>query len=280
MYILAKSIPVTSLVLLVIITTVALLLTQPQNISVSALPNGVVAKNLGLEERQTSQVPTNAKENIQSLQESVSATVSIGSPDERQTTRLESPITSPYNILSRNSSEAIVSKIPSGFSDYLPPASEELPPLPGLVPHTLRIPSLGITANVEKVGLDRKGRMDVPQNIWNVAWFKLGPQPGERGNVAIAGHVDGPNTPAVFWDLKKIELGSRIYIQDAKGSQKIFEVLEKTVYTVEAVPLDRIFGRSAFPNLNLITCAGTFLPEQGDYDKRLIVYARLLEPKN
>lgn len=44
----------------------------------------------------------------------------------------------------------------------------------GIIPHTLSIPSLNINAEVESVGMDSKGRMDVPKNDFNAAWYNLG----------------------------------------------------------------------------------------------------------
>lgn len=159
-----------------------------------------------------------------------------------------------------------------------PPTATPLPPLPGIEPRRLRIPNLGINAVVEQVALDSKGRMDVPRNIWNVAWYKLGPLPGERGNAVIDGHLDGPYSPAVFWNLSKLVPGNRIYIQDDKGKEKIFEVFDTATYDFDKAPLDRIFGASNDAQLNLITCNGTFDQGTANYDKRFVAYARLVNP--
>jgi sortase A len=157
------------------------------------------------------------------------------------------------------------------------PTPTPLPPLPGIIPQRLRIPAVGINAYVEQVGLDKQNRMDVPNSIWNVAWFKLGPKPGERGNAVIDGHVDGPNTPAVFWTLRNIQVGSKIYIADDTGAEKVFEVFDIGVYPYEQAPLDRIFGASNDAQLNLITCTGTFDQTSLNYDKRFVAYARLVQ---
>lgn len=156
------------------------------------------------------------------------------------------------------------------------PSPTPLPPLPGIVPQRLRIPSVGINAFVEQVGLDSQNRMDVPRNIWNVAWFKLGAKPGERGNAVIDGHVDGPNTAAVFWTMRNLQIGGKIYVQDAKGQEKVFEVFDTGVYPYDQAPLDRIFGPSNDAQLNLITCTGTFDHATDNYDKRFVAYARLV----
>ena len=41
---------------------------------------------------------------------------------------------------------------------------------------------------VEDVGLTPGGAMDVPKGPSDVAWFDLGPRPGEVGSAVIAGH--------------------------------------------------------------------------------------------
>lgn len=161
-------------------------------------------------------------------------------------------------------------------SEKLLPTATPLPPLPGINPTRLRIPTLGINAAVEHVGLDKKNRMDVPVNIWNVAWYKLGPKPGERGNAVIDGHVDGPYTPAVFWTLNKLKVGQRIYIQDEQGQEKTFEVFDMVVYDYDKAPMDRIFGQSTDAQLNLITCTGDFDQKTANYNKRLVIYTRLV----
>jgi hypothetical protein len=160
----------------------------------------------------------------------------------------------------------------------LPPTATPLPPLPGIDPRRLRIPDIGVNASVESVGLDSQGRMDVPRNIWNVAWYKLGVKPGERGNAVIDGHLDGQYSAAVFWNLSKLVPGNRIYIADDKGVEKVFEVYDTAVYPYDQAPLERIFGPSNDAQLNLITCNGTFDQKAANYDKRFVAYARLVNP--
>ena len=160
----------------------------------------------------------------------------------------------------------------------LPPTATPLPPLPGIDPRRIRIPNIGVNAAIEAVGLDGQGRMDVPRNIWNTAWYKLGYKPGERGNAVIDGHLDGQYSAAVFWNLSKLVPGNRIYIADDKGVEKVFEVYDVATYSYDQAPLDRIFGPSNDAQLNLITCNGTFDRKSANYDKRFVAYARMVNP--
>jgi hypothetical protein len=71
------------------------------------------------------------------------------------------------------------------------------------LPVRLRIPAIAVDAAVEHVGLTPDGAMDVPASYADVAWYTLGPKPGEPGNAAIAGHLDSPTARTAFWDLRK-----------------------------------------------------------------------------
>ncbi|WP_416145594.1 class F sortase [Planococcus koreensis] len=88
----------------------------------------------------------------------------------------------------------------------------------------------------------------------------------------MAGHVDGVDGPAVFWDLSELQPGDEITVE-GEGRQLIYKV-----HTMESVPLDqadipKIFGYSSSPELVLITCSGTYDFDRGTREERLVVYA-------
>ena len=59
---------------------------------------------------------------------------------------------------------------------------------PSGLPLRLRVPSIGVDASIEYVGLTKAGAMEVPKLHPNVAWYSLGTRPGDRGSAVIAGH--------------------------------------------------------------------------------------------
>ena len=61
------------------------------------------------------------------------------------------------------------------------------------LPVRLKIPSISINAAVNYVGLTPEGEMDVPKNPPDVAWFDIGPRPGENGSAVIDGHSGWKN---------------------------------------------------------------------------------------
>jgi sortase A len=146
-----------------------------------------------------------------------------------------------------------------------------------VMPTTLQIPRLDVDAIVQHVGYTDDGRMDAPTEWEDVAWFKYGYLPGAPGNSVMAGHLDSDTGPAIFAGLYLMEPGDHIYVTGEDGTELTFEVTEVETVLAEEAPLDRIFGQSDEPQLNLITCEGHFDPDEEDYDHRLIVYTTLVD---
>jgi sortase (surface protein transpeptidase) len=144
---------------------------------------------------------------------------------------------------------------------------------PGM-PMRMVIPTLGVNAKIEYVGVDKDNNMDIPKDPQNVAWFKPGTIPGNPGNAAINGHLDWYGVKeAVFFHIDKMKPGDRIYVRDDKGRDRAFVVTKQQVCTWNNCPLMDIFGPTSSTRLNLITCNGTFDRAQQNYDKRLVVYS-------
>ncbi|WP_135503599.1 class F sortase [Planococcus koreensis] len=142
----------------------------------------------------------------------------------------------------------------------------------GIKPESLKIPAIGVNTSVQHLGTTENGEMAVPDDIDEVSWFSPGYQPGQNGRAVIAGHVDGIDGPAVFWDLSELQPGDEITVE-GEGRQLIYKV-----HTMESVPLDEadvpnIFGYSSSPELVLITCSGTYDFSRGTREERLVVYA-------
>ena len=142
-------------------------------------------------------------------------------------------------------------------------------------PKELVIPSLQVRAPIEAVGKTEDGAMDVPQNVWNVAWYEPGPKPGEKGQAVIAGHYDSKTGPAVFVYLSKLQLGDEVQIIDTSGKTKTFVVYNKEIYDRDSFPISQVFGDADAPYLNLITCDGIFNKQAETYSKRIVVFTRL-----
>jgi sortase A len=147
------------------------------------------------------------------------------------------------------------------------------------VPVRVAIPSLEIDATVEQVGVDQDGNMATPEDPWNTGWYAPGVRPGQPGNAAIAGHVDYHNIgPVVFWRLNEIAVGAEVIVTTDSGQTLRFMVRSMEFYDPANAPLAAIFGPGTSPNLNLITCSGTFDPNTRHYDERLVVFTTYVGP--
>lgn len=146
------------------------------------------------------------------------------------------------------------------------------------LPAHLVIPTIGVNAPVENVGIQSNGDLGTPQqNPWEgVGWYKNGPRPGEAGSAVIDGHLDRPGGyPAVFWDLRKMNIGDSVMIVDASGKTIHFRVTRVASYPPQDAPVQEIFGDSGGTYLNLITCAGTWIPNQHQTTLRMVIYTTL-----
>jgi len=141
------------------------------------------------------------------------------------------------------------------------------------LPIFLKIPKLNINAEIESVGITSDGRVDVPKSPTGVAWFNLGPRPGEVGSSVIDGHSGYKNNiPAVFDNLYKLNKGDKVYVENDKGVINTFVVRKIESYDKdENVP--NVFTESdGLSHLNLITCSGDWNEKEKSHSKRLVVF--------
>ena len=145
------------------------------------------------------------------------------------------------------------------------------------IPTHLTIPALNINAGIEPVGIKSDGSMATPtQNVWeNAGWYQFGARPGDRGSAVLDGHLDRVGgAPAVFWGLGSLHRGDKVMITNARGQQLTFVVTQVAMYGLQQAPLEHIFGDTSGKYLNLITCAGDWIPSQHSYSVRLVVYTK------
>lgn len=144
-------------------------------------------------------------------------------------------------------------------------------------PTHLKIPTINVNAFVEYVGLTSKGAIDVPTGSANVAWFDLGPRPGEVGSAVIDGHFGYKNNKkAVFDDLYKLKKGDLIYVEDRSGVITTFMVRELKSYGKDEDTSAVFNSGDTEAHLNLITCTGDWNKEEKTHSKRLVVFTDLV----
>lgn len=136
----------------------------------------------------------------------------------------------------------------------------------------IQIPSIGVDAAVEHVGLTPDGAMDVPADPMNAAWYSPGVRPGDVGSAVIDGHVDWyDGEEGVFENLKDLKPGDEIVVLD-EGEMVVFVVRKIRKYDPEADATDVFISTDGAAHLNLITCDGVWDEEEGQYTERLVVF--------
>lgn len=170
----------------------------------------------------------------------------------------------------------------SGSTPKAHPTSKPIPtstPTPPVAtPIHISIPSIGVNAVVEPVGLLSTGNLDTPHtNPWDsTGWYDHGVRPGDVGSAVIDGHVDRPGGgPAVFWNLQYMKAGDEISITTGSSQTLHFYVTKRIAYDADTAPLQTIFGNTSGTYLNLITCAGDWIPSEGQTSERMVVFAHL-----
>ncbi len=147
-------------------------------------------------------------------------------------------------------------------------------------PKRLIIPSIGVNAAVELVDILDNGDLGTPmRGPWDdVGWYASGPHPGEKGSAVIDGHLDRPGGfPAIFWDLRYVHVGANVMIIDTAGKTVHFRVTRIALYAPKEAPIQGIFGDESGSYLNLITCAGDWIPSQHQTTLRLVVFTTLAQ---
>lgn len=138
------------------------------------------------------------------------------------------------------------------------------------------IPRIGVDARVEHLGVASDGAVAAPAGAFEVSWFNAGPRPGEHGNALISGHsgIWNNGSHSIFDNLHTLQVNDTIHVTDDAGTTRTFLVQEIRIYGKdEKVP--ELFSAAPSANLNIITCHGTYLKNEGTYDQRLVVTAIL-----
>lgn len=145
----------------------------------------------------------------------------------------------------------------------------------GIIPERIEIPSIGVDAAAESLGLLENGEMAVPESIDDTSWYEPGYKVGAPGNSVIAGHVSDIVDAGVFFDLHTLNKGDEIIIHGTEGEILTFIVYDKELYDADEAPVDKIFGYSHRSLLNLITCEGVYDYDAGGTPNRWVVYTEL-----
>jgi hypothetical protein len=140
-------------------------------------------------------------------------------------------------------------------------------------PGRILIDTVGVSADVETVGLAADGTLALPSDTDTVGWFAGSSRPGDIGPAVMVGHVDSLDGLAVFGRLAGLEVGDDVRVDNGDGTTVAFVVSSVTRYPKESFPSDAVYGSTPDAELRLITCGGSYDRDDG-YADNVIVLAR------
>jgi len=142
-------------------------------------------------------------------------------------------------------------------------------------PTWLSIPSLGIRTSLVHLGLTESGALQVPATTTVAGWYTGGPRPGAPGGAVIAGHVDSRTGVGIFFWLRTLRPGDKVYVGRADGTMAVFTVTGVEKYAKDRFPTEAVYGPVPDAELRLITCGGIFDRSTGSYLSNIVVFAQL-----
>ena len=171
-----------------------------------------------------------------------------------------------------------ISPRPAAPRDRPPAGVVAAPPRPATAarvsrPVYLSIPVIGVHTRLSRLGLTARGTMQVPASTSVAGWYTGSPPPGQVGSAIIVGHIDSYRGPGVFFRLRLLRPGDRVYVRHANGTLTVFRVYAGHIYAKDHFPTQQIYGPVPGPELRLITCGGTFDAAIGSYLSNVVVYA-------
>jgi len=143
-------------------------------------------------------------------------------------------------------------------------------------PISLTIPSLKVSSNIIKLGLDKKGVLEVPKTEDIAGWYTGSPTPGEIGPTIIVAHVDMNGKFGVFYNLKKMKSGDLIRVARSDKRIVTYKVTATSTFLKTKFPTQKIYGNIDHSGLRLITCGGKFNKKTGHYESNVVVFAQAI----
>ncbi|MGL5857267.1 MAG: class F sortase [Angustibacter sp.] len=167
-------------------------------------------------------------------------------------------------------------------SSTTPPGPESAEPAQALgameintfEPTRLQMTSPQIDARVIPVGLEKDGKLVVPQDPQVVGWWSGGASPGMPvGTVVMTSHVDSARSgPGALFELRTAPIGSTIVVRGADGLTT-YVVKARQRYSKDQLPAAELFAQGRQPRLVLITCGGEFDERTRHYQDNIVVVA-------
>lgn len=171
--------------------------------------------------------------------------------------------------------DRFIAEVEHAIARYGKDEAEPVPPPPaeGDDVTRLAIAAIGVDAAVARLGLDRFGRLDVPQDARTIGWNPgFSALPGTGGATFFAAHVQFGGMPGVFARLATLSPGDDIVVSLREGAVLRYRVTSVLDYRLESIDMGALLaGREGVESLTLMTCSGPL--NEGEFQWRTVVLA-------
>ena len=147
-------------------------------------------------------------------------------------------------------------------------------------PRYILLPTLGIgKTRIYPVGVTKQNILYTPRNINDAAWYNKSVTPGTGyGAVLINAHSGGISKDGVFANLGILKNGDIVKVERGDGKELNYRVVENQTMSLEEATTSGMkmmmqSADSSKEGLNLITCAGKWIPRLGQFDQRVMIRA-------
>ena len=104
--------------------------------------------------------------------------------------------------------------------------------------------------------------------------------PGAVGPAVIAGHVQWGSTRGAFRELATLARGDVVVVRREDGTAARFAVTRVRKFRKAHFPTGAVYGATDHAALRLITCGGRFETTTGRYPDNVVVFARMVSPRD
>jgi sortase (surface protein transpeptidase) len=139
-------------------------------------------------------------------------------------------------------------------------------------PVFLVIPAIGVRTRLIRLGTTSSGTLQVPKTTSVAGWYTASARPGAIGPAVIAGHVDSDAGVGIFFRLKLLRPGDKIFVKRADGTVAQFVITAIRFYAKTSFPTKAVYGPVPYAAIRLITCGGVFDHATGSYLANVVAY--------